>query len=287
MEQKNRAKTFGVFPNIIDFMVMVFWVFFSQIIAVGACFLCGLAMPDEALAASADDQISLWAQISAAQSIAILYPLSMALSVAGILLYRRKRGARLKIKAWSIAGFEPTRLLVLFVLMVALQVAIEPITMLMPEVPEFVGRGFFTVLVTVICAPIFEELLCRGIVLESFRSKYGVWAGWLVSSLFFGIIHGQITTMFSASIIGLLLGYAYIRSNSIFSVIILHAMNNGLALVLMSFGLGDSTFRDVIPSDKLYWIVWGVSLLMVVVGFSIMLRRLHLVRRNEKLALKK
>ena len=285
MEQKSVGRSLGMFPNFLDFLVMAVWVSLAQILAVCLCRLCGLEFPDIALVNSADDQISLSTQLAAAQSLAVMYPISMGLSIAGVLIYRRLRGQRLKFKAWSKVGFDPSLLLSAFVLMVAIQVAIEPLTELMPEAPGMVGRGFFTVLVSVVFAPSFEEILCRGILLESYRSKSGVWAALICSSLFFGIIHGHITAAFSATILGLVLGYAYIRTNSIFSVIILHAMNNGLALALMAFGLGESSFRDIFSSTELYWAVWAASLLVTIMGFAIMFRKLVLIRRKEKLPL--
>ncbi|MBQ3247711.1 MAG: CPBP family intramembrane metalloprotease [Alistipes sp.] len=275
MEQKNISSLFRRFPNALDFVVMAMWVFIAQMLTVYLCTQCGLEFPDLALANSADDQVSLWTQLAAAQSLAVIYPIAMTISLAGILLYRHVRGGTSKIASFSLAGFDPSRLLGLFILILAVQVVIEPLTMLMPEVPDMVGRGFFTLLVSVVFAPIFEEFICRGVILESFREKYGIWAGWICSSLFFGVIHGQVTAMFNASIIGLILGYAYIRSNSIFSAIILHALNNGLALALISFGLGDSTFRDIIPSTEMYWTVWGIALLITLTGSVIMVRNIH------------
>lgn len=275
MEQKYLGKGFGLFPNVLDFVVMVMWLFIAQLVTVRICGLCGLEFPDAALAQSADDQVSLWAQLTAAQSLAVVYPIAMSLSLAGILLYRRLRGGVSKVASFSRSGFDPSRLLGLFVVMVAVQVAIEPLTALMPEVPQMVGRGFFTILVSVVFAPIFEEIICRGVVLESLRAKYGVWAAWLGSSLFFGLIHGQVTAMVNASILGLVLGYAYLRSNSIFSVIILHALNNGLALALMAFGLGNSTFREIMPTPQIYWAVWSAALVIVVVGSVIIVRNLR------------
>ena len=279
MDKKNINAAFRLFPNMLDFIVMAVWVFISQMLTVYLCGLCGLEFPDIALANSADDQVSLWVQLAAAQSLAVVYPISMTISLVGILLYRLLRGGTSKIASVSTSGFDPSRLLGLFVIMVALQVVIEPLTQLMPEVPQMVGRGFFTVLVSVVFAPIFEEIICRGVVLESFRAKYGVWAGWICSSLFFGLIHGQVTAMFNASIMGLVLGYAYIRSNSIFSVIILHAFNNGLALALMAFGLGHSTFREMIPNAQLYWAVWAVAFVIVAIGAVIMVRN---IRKSSK-----
>ena len=275
MERKSITGKMPAFPNALDFIVMAMWVFLSQILASRLCVMCGLELPDLSLANSADDQISLWTQLSMAQSLAVIYPVAMVLSVAGLLIYRRLRRGTSKIAHFSIKGFDPSMLLSAFVLMLALQFVMEPLIELMPEAPTTIGRGFFTVLVSVIFAPIFEELICRGIVLESFRAKYGVFAAWIWSSIFFGLIHGHLTAMFSAAILGLVLGYVYLRSNSIFSVIILHALNNGLALALMAFGLNDSTFREIIPSTEIYWGIWAAALLIVIIGTVTMVRNLR------------
>lgn len=282
MAQKSCGKSFGLFPNALDFVVMAVWVFFAQILTVAITALSGWEFPDNELVNSSDDLVLLWAQLSTAQSLAIVYSGSMVLSLVGVLLYRRMRGGKAHVLAHSKAGFDPSRLLGLFVVMIAAQVVLEPLTMMMPEVSPMIGRGFFTILVSVVFAPIFEEVLCRGIILESFRSKYGVFAGLIVSSLFFGVIHGQITAMLNATILGLVLGYAYIRSNSIFSVIILHALNNALALALMAFSLDDSSFRDIIPTEKLYYVIWAAAFLIFVTGSIVMIRNLVLERRREK-----
>ena len=275
MERKSITGKLPTFPNALDFIVMAMWVFLSQILASRLCIMCGLELPDFTLANSADDQISLWAQLSMAQTLAVIYPAAMALSILGLLIYRRLRGGTSKIAHFSIKGFDPSMLLSAFVLMLALQFVIEPLTELMPEAPTTIGRGFFAVLVSVIFAPIFEEIICRGIVLESFRAKYGIFAAWIWSSIFFGLIHAHLTAMFSAAILGLVLGYVYLRSRSIFSVIILHALNNGLALALMAFGLNDRSFREAIPSTEIYWSVWVAALLIVTIGSVVMVRRLR------------
>ena len=73
-----------------------------------------------------------------------------------------------------------------------------------------------------IFAPIFEELICRGVVLGSLRGKFGVTTAWLVSSLFFGVLHGQPVQVINATVIGLVLGYVYLATDSLWSVMILH-----------------------------------------------------------------
>lgn len=282
MEQKTNSSRQWSFPNALDFVVMIFWVFLSQVAAVVVTKACGLEFPDMRMVESTDEELSLWAQLSMAESLVIVYPIAMILSIAGILLYRRLRGGTNKIARFSPAGFNPSLILGGIVWIVATQILLEPVTAMLPEVPNAVGRGFFAILVSVILAPIFEELLCRGIVLESIRAKRGVIAAWIWSSIFFAVIHGQIASMVTALVVGLILGYIYIRSRSIFSVIILHALNNGLALMAISFGFGDSTFADIIPDKRIYMAVYAVSALIFLIGGITLGRQLAAERRREK-----
>ncbi|MBP3481866.1 MAG: CPBP family intramembrane metalloprotease [Alistipes sp.] len=281
-EQTSAASRRWVFPNAFDFIAMCAWVFISQYIAVIAATACGLQIPDITLLESPDDDISLISQLQMAQSLVIVYPVSMLLSVCGIIGYRLLRGGRGKLARFSAAGLDPALILGSFVWMIAAQIVIEPLLTLLPDVPNVVGRGFFAILVTVVLAPLFEEFLCRGIILESFRAKYGVTVAWIVSSLFFSAIHGQITSMVNALIIGSILGFVCIRSRSVLSSIILHSLNNCLALAAISFGLGDSTFSDIIPDRNTYIGIYVISAVVCLAGFVSLARRLAAERRREK-----
>lgn len=131
-------------------------------------------------------------------------------------------------------GLNPALLLWAFVLIFAVGVVLEPLLRLMPELSLEVGRGFWTILSLVIFAPIFEELICRGVVLGSLRGKFGVTTAWLVSSLFFGVLHGQPVQVINATVIGLVLGYVYLATDSLWSVMILHALNNAVAYLALA-----------------------------------------------------
>lgn len=282
MDQKKNTTFNWSFPNALDFVVMILWVFISQVAAVVVTSAFGLQFPDMSMVESADEELSLWTQLSMAESLVIVYPISMILAIAGILAYRRMRGGRGRIARFSIAGFNPSLILGGIIWIVATQIVTEPLLAFLPDVPNAVGRGFFAILVSVVLAPIFEEIMCRGIILESFRAKRGVVAAWLWSSVFFGIIHGQITSMVNAFVIGLILGFIYIRSRSIFSVMILHALNNGMALTAISFGFGNSTFAEIIPNRSIYLGLYAISAIIFVAGFGILWKMLAAERRREK-----
>ena len=261
---------------------MAAWVFLSQYIVAIIASLCGLQLPDLAAAESPDDEISLLAQLDTARSIAVIYPLSMILAIAGIIGYRRLRGGKGRLARLSLSGLDPALLLGTLVWMIATQITTEPLLALLPDVPNSVGRGFFAILTAVLLAPLFEEILCRGIILEAVRAKRGVIAAWIVSSLFFAVIHGQITSMINALIIGSILGYVCIRSRSILSSTALHAVNNCLALTAISFGYGNSSFSELINDRNIYIGIYAVSAAICFIGFAMLARRLAAERRREK-----
>lgn len=273
-----------VFPNALDFIVMAVWVFLSQLAVIRIAVAAGLQLPDAVAAADTDAEVTLSAELETARALMIVYTPSMLLSIAGMLLYRRLRGGRGRAVRLSGAGFNPTLLLWGVVWILATEIVIEPLLMLMPPIPDTVGRGFFALLVTVVVAPVCEEIMCRGIILESLRAKYGAVAAWIFSSLFFAIIHGHPAAMVNAMIIGSILGYICIRSKSVFSSILLHGINNALALVVISFGLGDSTFSSFIPDRRIYFAVYGASALICTVGLISLIAGFVAERRAEKRA---
>ncbi|MCM1989351.1 CPBP family intramembrane glutamic endopeptidase [Oceanirhabdus seepicola] len=79
-----------------------------------------------------------------------------------------------------------------------------------------------------IIGPIVEELLYRGVLLEHMRKRYNPLVAVLVSSLFFGIVHGNLHQGVGSFFFGLCLGIVYVKTNSILASIFLHMVNNSL-----------------------------------------------------------
>jgi len=93
-----------------------------------------------------------------------------------------------------------------------------------------------------VLAPVFEEFLFRGFMLEGIsRSRAGPVLGVLITSAVWAVVHSQygwlgVTLIF---FIGLVLGVARLRSGSIWLCILLHGLNNaiaGIAFVLKANG---------------------------------------------------
>jgi membrane protease YdiL (CAAX protease family) len=57
--------------------------------------------------------------------------------------------------------------------------------------PWVVQLHMLTGFLVIVCAPVAEELLFRGMLFRSLRDRHGFWAGAVVSSLLFGAVHWQ------------------------------------------------------------------------------------------------
>lgn len=111
-----------------------------------------------------------------------------------------------------------------------------------------------------IMAPILEEVVFRGIVLRGLLNK-GVSptvAIWL-SSLLFGIIHGNFWQFTGATLIGFALGLIYYQTKSLLLVISFHMLNNVSSILLGRF-FGDQTLSEFFHLSPYLLLAIGLTL---------------------------
>ncbi len=186
--------------------------------------------------------------------------ISMPAVVIFMRVMRSRRGVQSARVHFSRKGFDPVVLLSGLLMLLSVSTIIEPLLAIVPTaMPDLEVGGWPMLLSIVVIAPIFEEYICRGLLLESLRAKRGVVAAWLLSSLFFSLMHLDGVLSVNALFMGLVLGYIYIVSESLFAPIILHAINNTIAYVLMLFDKDNIMLRDLIQNDTIYYIVYGVA----------------------------
>lgn len=80
--------------------------------------------------------------------------------------------------------------------------------------------------------PIYEELFFRGFIHNGLRNSFGMWGAIIGSSLLFGLFHIIPAQVITAFLLGLVLGWLYEKSGSLWAVILCHVVNNGLAMLL-------------------------------------------------------
>jgi membrane protease YdiL (CAAX protease family) len=130
---------------------------------------------------------------------------------------------------------------------------------------EMTGGPFWSSFLTVaIFAPIFEEWLCRGMVLRGLLTKMKpVWAI-VISALFFAVIHGNPWQALNAFLIGLVMGYVYYKTGSLILTMIIHFVNNGTAVILSNIeSLKDYEYMIDMMDKSTYYLVITVSVIIL------------------------
>ncbi len=94
------------------------------------------------------------------------------------------------------------------------------------------GNAVISIIVTVILAPVAEELLFRGVTLQKAKKIMPfLWAN-ILQALMFGVYHGNWIQGIYAFFLGMLLGYVAEQFHSIWASVLLHACVNGSAQLL-------------------------------------------------------
>ncbi|MDD4223073.1 MAG: ABC transporter permease [Candidatus Cloacimonetes bacterium] len=110
-------------------------------------------------------------------------------------------------------------------------------------------------LVIAVLPGICEELLFRGFLLRFFEGKK-FWYPVLASAALFAVFHLDPFRLLPTFLLGTLLGWLTLRSGSIYNSMLSHALNNGLALFIVTFAAKPWLKGLLADSENLqYWVV--------------------------------
>ena len=110
----------------------------------------------------------------------------------------------------------------------------------MPPVPEWFeaimetmmeGPVWVTLISVSVFAPLFEEWLCRGLVLRGLLQKSHPTSAIMVSAVFFAVLHMNPWQALPAFLLGLLFGYVYYKTGSLKLTMLMHCVNNTMAVI--------------------------------------------------------
>ena len=265
-EVKNEPRKQRKFPSWIDLFALAGVFVFSALLGSVVFALCG----------------GLDATTKPGWALPLYYTIQMLPPIIFVIWQRCKLG-----KGWGIhfglGNLSAPLLMWGVVLLMASSVVIEPLLALFPAedynaVTDLVGKGAWSILSVVVCAPLFEEMLFRGLVFESCRERFGGGGAVLISALLFGLIHVVPVQVINAFVVGIILGFIYLRTRSLANVILLHAVNNALAYLTM--GLEVDTIKELIPQAWLYWVIYGVAAVIFVLS---MVKVFATLRANKEL----
>lgn len=125
----------------------------------------------------------------------------------------------------------------------------------------------FIFISTCIIAPIFEEILYRGILLNGLLKKYSYKKAIIFSAIIFGIAHMNLPQGINACFLGIIIGLAYYYTKSIYVCMVMHFVNNFLVNFV------------IYPESKL----WTTILFIVIpiIGILVLIKSLKVIKQNE------
>lgn len=179
------------------------------------------------------------------------------------------------MRIWNSYNFEIANIplkdyLVMLPGILALSIVVEGMVSLIPmpdSVMEYFSKmvqmnlpGFLTV---AIAAPILEELIFRGIILRGFLKKYDPQKAIIFSAIIFGVAHLNPWQFVAAFTIGLIIGYMYWKTQSIWPGIFIHFINNSFSFYL-GYEAGDIniSFAEFVGGYANYFMLLGMSIVI-------------------------
>ena len=125
----------------------------------------------------------------------------------------------------------------------------------------------FIFISTCIIAPIFEEILYRGVLLNGLLKKYNYKKAIIYSALIFGIAHMNLPQGVNAFFLGVIIGLAYYYTRSIYLCMAMHFVNNFLVNFV------------VYPESKLWTVI--LFIIVPIIGILIFIKSVRTIKNNK------
>ena len=136
----------------------------------------------------------------------------------------------------------------------------------MKDVFEQMMNNPLGIISIVVMAPLVEELLFRGAIQGYLMRKWNMpYLGIVISSLIFGVVHGNPAQIPFAFVVGMALGWMYYLTGSLIPGILMHFINNGSSVLLYALsGDPDATMISSLgENEALALAVSGIVLTVV------------------------
>ena len=139
--------------------------------------------------------------------------------------------------------------------------------------PDFINRAFEEIAMTpivmiltiAVIAPIYEEVIFRGILLRGMANKMNKTLALVVSALFFAMLHMNIPQGINAFFLGLIIGSIYLSTGSIYLCIFAHFINNSVGITI-SGALQLVTGKYTILTRGIAFVV-GITILIIAYNY--------------------
>lgn len=141
------------------------------------------------------------------------------------------------------------------------------------QVFNFIGAVFL--------APVMEELMFRGVLLNRLKSRVNLWLAIILSSVAFGLLHAGVSA-FGAVVFGIVMSVVYLKTENILTCMGVHFLNNLAASLPRLFTTGESAGADEAVTDAAQLVAGGTVGAVAVVITGIFLIRYVMKNRPQK-----
>ncbi len=141
---------------------------------------------------------------------------------------------------------------------------------------DLLGPDLLSFLSVAVVAPVAEELLFRGLILQGFLARYRLGFAIAASAVIFALFHLNPYQYFTAFVAGIILGWLFLRTRSLWTCIAAHAFYNGQLWVLANLlSLGIPGYDAPSPGAVEFQPLWFDAVGIILLGAAIVwLRRL-------------
>ncbi len=130
------------------------------------------------------------------------------------------------------------------------------------------GGLFISMLITVVGAPIMEELFFRAIIFKRISRKFNIYIGIVISSLVFGLLHIELAVI-GAFIFGIACCILYIKYKNILIPMTVHFLNNLIAFLPQLDINAPTNTSPITNTDAIVSLSFGSLLFLIGMFFFI------------------
>ncbi|HEX3868093.1 MAG TPA: GNAT family N-acetyltransferase [Gemmatimonadaceae bacterium] len=134
-------------------------------------------------------------------------------------------------------------------------------------VPSSVGAWSGQLIVAAVIAPVIEEILFRGFLMQRWARRWGTATGVVASSALFAVCHVELMGHF---LFGVAMCALYLRTKSLWVPIVAHALNNFLALALTLPQVVRPDAADSTMTVAKLQSEWWVGVLLLAAGAALL-----------------
>lgn len=132
--------------------------------------------------------------------------------------------------------------------------------------------NFLAAIVYILIAPITEEFLFRGVILQRWASKWGIQTAVVVSGLLFGMLHANVLGL---TLFGIIMGVLYIKTRTLIVPIACHAFNNLLAVGMGLLSGGSKPATSTVNFLEQLRSSWWVGVVLMLISLPLLVRFLY------------